>query len=128
MIAAKAYQLWYVGAAQHELLYDTKQSMAVQLLDGSKTIMGKQMGERLMENLEFDGRQLDRYQARNYQASKAHSREIDRVHKACSEEIRGTWDVPQIGEQDLQDVLFADAVGPELDKIPDAVKLELFAK
>lgn len=74
------------------------------------------------------GRQLDRYQARNYQASKAHSREIDRVHKACSEEIRGTWDVPQIGEQDLQDALFADAVGPELDKIPDAVKLELFAK
>ena len=76
--------------------------MAVQLLDGSKTITGEQMGERLMENLEFDGRQLDRYQARNYQASKAHSREIERVHKACSEEIRGTWDVPQIGEQDLQ--------------------------
>lgn len=132
MKAIEAYELWYIGAAEHELMTASKNKMLVDtslaLLD-SGVITGKQMAERLMTNLEFDTKQLDSYSRYNgsgsYSVSKAHSREIDRVHKACSDEIRATWDSSQISDKQLQDALFTDAAKPLLDQIPNEVKATL---
>lgn len=125
MDIAKAYQLWYTGAAKHEVFYETMRQVKIDTaLAGLKsgTVTGKQMAERILDNVAFIDEKLDVMKAasgqQNYELTKMHGRDIDKVHRIKEEEIKGTWDVPEITEQQLADALFADAVAPLLDELP----------
>lgn len=127
------YWLWYQGAAVHEVLNEAKQKLTIdtaKVLADGPTVTGKQMAERLMENLEFDIRKLNEYQAllgkQPYQATKRFGRDIDHVHEACNDEIRGTWDAPEIGEEELQAAFFVASAQDILDRIPDKMNADLF--
>lgn len=127
------FQSWYVGEAEHEVLTEAKQKLAIdtaKVLANGPTVTGKQMAERLMENLEFDSRKLDEYQAlqgkQPYRATKKFGRDIDHVHEACNDEIRGTWDAPEISEEELQAALFVASAQDILDRIPDKMNADLF--
>ena len=127
------YWLWYQGAAVHEVLNEAKQKLTIdtaKVLADGPTVTGKQMAERLMENMEFEARKLNEYPAllgrQPYQATKRFGRDIDHVHEACSDEIRSTWDRPQISEEEFQAALFVDAAKGVLDKIPDEMNADFF--
>ena len=97
---------------------------------GNGTVTGKQMAERLLDNLEFDTKQQERYalQMRDkgtLEATKATSREIDKVHRLLGEEIRSKWDKPMISNEKLENALFLDAIQDELPDIEGKLVIDL---
>lgn len=121
---AKAYDLWYMGAAEHEVLTQAKDKIAIDtakaFLD-SGTVTGKQMAEKILDNIRFDTQQISKYQKQtgegSYAVTALHGREIEHVHAAKSAEIRSKWDVPEITDKQLEDALFTDLVADELQKV-----------
>ena len=125
MNITKTYQLWYTGAAEHEILNETKRHIKINTaLVGlnSGVVTGKQMAERILDNVAFTDSKIDQINSMsgqfNYSLSKLHTREIDKVHHIKENEIKATWDMPEITEQQLTDALFTDAVEPLLNTLP----------
>lgn len=133
MNAVKSYALWYTGDGMHRVLNAVKQEAVITdayNLLGNGTVTGKQMAERLLDNLEFDTRQQERYalQMRDkgtLEATKATTREIDKVHRLLGDEIRGKWDKPMISNEKLENALFLDAIQDELPDIKNKIPIEL---
>lgn len=132
MNVIKCYALWYTGDGMHRVLNAAKQEAmitdAYNLL-GNGTVTGKQMAERLLDNLEFDTKQQERYalQMRDkgtLEATKATSREIDKIHRLLGDEIRSKWDEPISNEQ-LENALYLDAIQDELPDIKNKIPIEL---
>lgn len=132
MNVTKCYALWYVGNGEHRVLNAAKQEATITdiyNLLGNGTVTGKQMAERLLDNLEFDTKQQERYSIQlrdngTLDAVKQTSREIDKVHMKLSEEIRSKWDKPISNEQ-LENALFLDAIQDELPDIEKKIPIEL---
>lgn len=87
------------------------------------------MAERMLDNLEFDTRQLEKYSIQlrdkdTLDAVKQASREIDKIHFKLSEEIRSKWDEPISNEQ-LENALYLDAIQDELPDIKEKIPIEL---
>ena len=117
----------------HRVLNAAKQEAVIAdayNLLGNGTVTGKQMAERLLDNLEFDTKQQERYalQMRDkgtLEATKATSREIDKVHRLLGEEIRSKWDKPMISNEKLENALFLDAIQDELPDIEGKLVIDL---
>lgn len=132
MNVTKCYALWYTGDGLHRVLNAAKQEAVITdayNLLGNGTVTGKQMAERLLDNLEFDTKQQERYalQMRDkgtLEATKATSREIDKVHRLLGEEIRSKWDEP-ISNEKLENALYLDAIQDELPDIKRMIPIEL---
>lgn len=133
MNVTKCYALWYTGDGLHRVLNAAKQEAVITdayNLLGNGTVTGKQMAERLLDNLEFDTKQQERYamQIRDkgtLEATKATSREIDKVHRLLGEEIRSKWDKPIISDEQLENALYLDAIQDELPDIKNKIPIEL---
>lgn len=133
MNVTKCYALWYTGDGLHRVLNATKQEAVITdayNLLGNGTVTGKQMAERLLDNLEFDTKQQERYalQMRDkgtLEATKATSREIDKVHRLLGDEIRSKWDKPIISDEQLENALYLDAIQDELPDIKNKIPIEL---
>lgn len=132
MNVTKCYALWYTGDGMHRVLNAAKQEAVITdayNLLGNGTVTGKQMAERLLDNLEFDTKQQERYalQMRDkgtLEATKATSREIDKIHRLLGDEIRSKWDEPISNEQ-LENALYLDAIQDELPDIKNKIPIEL---
>lgn len=132
MNVTKCYALWYTGDGMHRVLDAAKQEAVITdayNLLGNGTVTGKQMAERLLDNLEFDTKQQERYaiQMRDkgtLEATKATSREIDKIHRLLGEEIRSKWDEP-ISNEKLENALYLDAIQDELPDIKRMIPIEL---
>lgn len=132
MNVTKCYALWYTGDGMHRVLNAAKQEAVITdayNLLGNGTVTGKQMAERLLDNLEFDTKQQERYaiQMRDkgaLEATKATSREIDKIHRLLGEEIRSKWHEPISNEQ-LENALFLDEIQDELPDIKNKIPIEL---
>lgn len=132
MNVTKCYALWYTGDGMHRVLNAAKQEAVITdayNLLGNGTVTGKQMAERLLDNLEFDTKQQERYalQMRDkgtLEATKATSREIDKVHRLLGEEIRSKWDEP-ISNAKLGNALYLDAIQDKLPDIKRMIPIEL---
>ena len=132
MNVVKSYALWYTGDGMHRVLNAAKQEATVTdiyNLLGNGTVTGKQMAERLLDNLEFDTKQQERYLIQmkdkgTLEAVKQTSREIDKIHMKLSEEIRSKWDEP-ISDEQLENALFLDAIQDELPDIKNKIPIEL---
>lgn len=132
MNAVKSYALWYSGDGMHRVLNAAKQEARISdiyNLLGNGTVTGKQMAERMLDNLEFDTRQLEKYSIQlrdkdTLDAVKQTSREIDRIHFKLSEEIRSKWDEP-ISNEKLENALYLDAIQDELPEIKKKIPIEL---
>lgn len=121
----KAYQVWYTGQAKHELFAEVMRQVKIDTAMAglrSGTVTGKQMAERLLDEVAFSDKYLGMMKAasgmQSYQVTKMHGRDIDKVHMAKEKEIKSTWDVPEITEQQLEDAFFTDAAAPLLEKLP----------
>ena len=133
MNITKCYTLWYTGDGLHRVLNAAKQEAVITdsyNLLGNGTVTGKQMAERLLDNLEFDTKQQERYamQIRDkgtLEATKATSREIDKVHRLLGDEIRSKWDKPIISDEQLENALYLDAIQDELPDIKNKIPIEL---
>lgn len=133
MNVTKCYALWYTGDGLHRVLNAAKQEAVIidaYNLLGNGTVTGKQMAERLLDNLEFDTKQQERYamQMRDkgtLEATKATSREIDKVHRLLGDEIRSKWDKPIISDEQLENALYLDAIQDELPDIKNKIPIEL---
>ncbi|RHB19129.1 hypothetical protein DW892_05050 [Collinsella sp. AM40-7AC] len=133
MNVTKCYALWYTGDGLHRVLNAAKQEAVITdayNLLGNGTVTGKQMAERLLDNLEFDTKQQERYamQIRDkgtLEATKATSREIDKVHRLLGDEIRSKWDKPIISDEQLENALYLDAIQDELPDIKNKIPIEL---
>lgn len=133
MNVTKCYDLWYTGDGLHRVLNAAKQEAVITdayNLLGNGTVTGKQMAERLLDNLEFDTKQQERYalQMRDkgtLEATKATSREIDKVHRLLGDEIRSKWDKPIISDEQLENALYLDAIQDELPDIKNKIPIEL---
>ena len=132
MNVTECYKLWYTGDGLHRVLNAAKQEAVITdayNLLGNGTVTGKQMAERLLDNLEFDTKQQERYsiQMRDkgaLEVAKKTSREIDKVHRLLGEEIRSKWDEPISNEQ-LENALFLDAIQDELPDIEGKLVVDL---
>lgn len=132
MNVTKCYALWYVGNGEHKVLNAAKQEATITdiyNLLGNGTVTGKQMAERLLDNLEFDTKQQGRYSIQlrdkgTLDAVKQTSREIDKIHFKLSEEIRSKWDEP-ISNEKLENALYLDAIQDELPDIEKKIPIEL---
>lgn len=132
MNVTKCYALWYTGDGMHRVLNAAKQEATITdiyNLLGNGTVTGKQMAERLLDNLEFDTKQQERYSIQmrdkgTLDALKQTSREIDKIHFKLSEEIRSKWDEPISNEQ-LENALYLDAIQDELPEIKKKIPIEL---
>lgn len=132
MNVTECYKLWYTGDGLHRVLNAAKQEAVITdayNLLGNGTVTGKQMAERLLDNLEFDTKQQERYsiQMRDkgaLEVAKKTSREIDKVHRLLGEEIRSKWDKPISNEQ-LENALFLDAIKDELPDIEGKLVIDL---
>lgn len=132
MNVTKCYALWYVGNGEHSVLNAAKQEATITdiyNLLGNGTVTGKQMAERLLDNLEFDTKQQERYSIQlrdkgTLDAVKQTSREIDKIHFKLSEEIRSKWDEP-ISNEKLENALYLDAIQDELPDIKNKIPIEL---
>ena len=117
----------------HRVLNAAKQEAVITdayNLLGNGTVTGKQMAERLLDNLEFDTKQQERYalQMRDkgtLEATKATTREIDKIHRLLGEEIRSKWDKPMISNEKLENALFLDAIQDELPDIEGKLVIDL---
>lgn len=133
MNVTKCYALWYTGDSMHRVLNAAKQEAVITdayNLLGNGTVTGKQMAERLLDNLEFDTKQHERYalQMRDkgtLEATKATTREIDKVHRLLGDEIRSKWDKPLISDEQLENALYLDAIQDELPDIKNRIPIEL---
>lgn len=133
MNVTKCYALWYTGDGMHRVLNAAKQEAVITdayNLLGNGTVTGKQMAERLLDNLEFDTKQQERYalQMRDkgtLEATKATSREIDKIHRLLGDEIRSKWDKPIISDEQLENALYLDAIQDELPDIKNKIPIEL---
>lgn len=133
MNVTKCYALWYTGDSLHRVLNAAKQEAVITdayNLLGNGTVTGKQMAERLLDNLEFDTKQQERYalQMRDkgtLEATKETSREIDKIHRLLGEEIRSKWDKPMISNEKLENALFLDAIQDELPDIEGKLVIDL---
>lgn len=132
MNVTECYKLWYTGDGLHRVLNAAKQEAVITdayNLLGNGTVTGKQMAERLLDNLEFDTKQQERYsiQMRDkgaLEVAKKTSREIDKVHRLLGQEIRSKWDEPISNEQ-LENALFLDAIQDELPDIEGKLVVDL---
>ena len=132
MNVTECYKLWYTGDGLHRVLNAAKREAVITdayNLLGNGTVTGKQMAERLLDNLEFDTKQQERYsiQMRDkgaLQVAKKTSREIDKIHRLLGEEIRSKWDEPISNEQ-LENALFLDAIQDELPDIEGKLVVDL---
>lgn len=132
MNVTECYKLWYTGDGLHRVLNAAKQEAVITdayNLLGNGTVTGKQMAERLLDNLEFDTKQQERYsiQMRDkgaLEVAKKTSREIDKVHRLLGQEIRSKWDEPISNEQ-LENALFLDAIKDELPDIEGKLVIDL---
>lgn len=132
MNAVKSYALWYSGDGMHRVLNAAKQEARISdiyNLLGNGTVTGKQMAERMLDNLEFDTIQLEKYSIQlrdkdTLDAVKQTSREIDKIHFKLSEEIRSKWDEP-ISNEKLENALYLDAIQDELPDIKKKIPIEL---
>lgn len=132
MNVTKCYALWYVGNGEHRVLNAAKQEATITdiyNLLGNGTVTGKQMAERLLDNLEFDTKQQERYSIQlrdkgTLDAVKQTSREIDKIHFKLSEEIRSKWD-KLISNEQLENALYLDAIQDELPDIKKKIPIEL---
>lgn len=132
MNVTECYKLWYTGDGLHRVLNAAKQEAVITdayNLLGNGTVTGKQMAERLLDNLEFDTKQQERYsiQMRDkgaLEVAKKTSREIDKVHRLLGQEIRSKWDEPISNEQ-LENALFLDAIKDELPDIEGKLAIDL---
>lgn len=133
MNVTKCYALWYTGDGMHRVLNAAKQEAVITdayNLLGNGTVTGKQMAERLLDNLEFDTKQQERYalQMRDkgtLEATKATSTEIDKIHRLLGDEIRSKWDKPIISDEQLENALYLDAIQDELPDIKNKIPIEL---
>ena len=58
------------------------------------------------------------------QADYVGNSQIEKVHQACSEQIRSDWDAP-ITQEQFEDTLLLDAIQDELKKVPEKVDVNL---
>ena len=132
MNATKCYKIWYTGDGLHRVLNAAKQEAViadVYNLLGNRTVTGKQMAERLLDNLDFDTRQQECYSIQQrdkgaLEVTKKTNREIDKIHLKLGQEIRSKWDEPISNEQ-LENALFLDAINDELKDIEDKIIIDL---
>lgn len=132
MNVTKCYKLWYTGDGLHKVLNAEKQEAVITdayNLLGTGTVTGKQMAERLLDNLNFDTRQQEHYSIQQrdkgaIEVTKKTNREIDKIHLKLGQEIRSKWDEPISNEQ-LENALFLDAIKDELKDIEDKIVIDL---
>ena len=122
------YFLWYKVWNRHELLKNAQRQI---MIDGYQHADSKQMAEYLLNALDFDSRiskrtrQLEQQTDKGgYQADYVGDSQIEKVHEACSEQIRSDWDAP-ISQEQFEETLFLDAVQEELKKVPEKVDVKL---
>jgi len=122
------YYLWYRVWNTHTLLKDAQRQI---MIDGYEHATSKQMAEYLLNAMDFDNRlnkktrQL-RQQTDDMamQADYVGDAQIEKVHQACSEQIRSDWDAP-ITQEQFEDTLLLDAIQDELKKVPEKVDVKL---
>lgn len=122
------YFLWYRVWNTHLLLKDAQRQI---MIDGYEHATSKQMAEYLLNAMDFDNRlskktrQLRQQSGdMSAQADYVGDAQIEKVHQACSEQIRSDWDAP-ITQEQFEDTLLLDAIQDELKKAPEKVDVKL---
>lgn len=122
------YYLWYRVWNTHTLLKDAQRQI---MIDGYEHATSKQMAEYLLNAMDFDNR-LNKKTRQLWQqtddmamqADYVGDAQIEKVHQACSEQIRSDWDAP-ITQEQFEDTLLLDAIQDELKKVPEKVDVKL---
>lgn len=122
------YYLWYRVWNTHTLLKDAQRQI---MIDGYEHATSKQMAEYLLNAMDFDNRLNKRTRQLRQQtddmamqADYVGDAQIEKVHQACSEQIRSDWDAP-ITQEQFEDTLLLDAIQDELKKVPEKVDVKL---
>lgn len=123
------YKLIYDGAGMHEILGIVKSKLYASL---AKRASSKALAEHFLNMVRFesDFRQSHFIEAENYSAkvSKSNSklmRQVDHIHENCAQEIRSKWDAPQLTDEEVADMLYADKIEKELAKISDKITVKI---
>lgn len=122
------YFLWYKVWNTHTLLKDAQRQI---MIDGYEHATSKQMAEYLLNAMDFDNRLSKKTRQLRQQtddmamqADYVGDAQIEKVHQACSEQIRSDWDAP-ITQEQFEDTLLLDAIQDELKKVPEKVDVKL---
>jgi hypothetical protein len=128
MSLVNEYFLWYRVWNTHALLKDAQRQI---MIDGYEHATSKQMAEYLLNAMDFDNRLSKKTRQLRQQtddmaiqADYVGDAQIEKVHQACSEQIRSDWDAP-ITQEQFEDTLLLDAIQDELKKVPEKVDVKL---
>lgn len=115
------YKLIYDGAGMHEILGLAKSQTYA---NAAKQADSKALAEYFLDMARFDSdfRGSHFIEAESYSAQVSKSdtklmRQIDHIHENCSQEIRGKWSKPQLSDDEVADILYADGIEKKLAEI-----------
>lgn len=115
------YKLIYDGAGMHEILGLAKSQTYA---NAAKQADSKALAEYFLDMARFDSdfRRSHFIEAESYNAQVSKSdtklmRQIDHIHENCSQEIRGKWNKPQLSDDEVADILYADRIEKKLAEI-----------
>lgn len=118
------YNLWYrEGIEAHDIQQvqriRTKANVALKMIEQSDSQReAERVAERLLHDLHFD--------TETYKSARIHlgrhsvktdsilSKEIENVHRACSDAIRSKWHRPMMNDKELADYFFEREIEPEI--------------
>lgn len=125
MNCVECYKLIYDGAGEHEILGLEKSRMRADLAGRATS---KRLAEYFLSMIRFDSDFRNKYAiaGENHTATVTKSdskimRQIDHIHEDCSREIREKWTEPQLTEEEVAGILYADKIEKELAKISGKV-------
>lgn len=115
------YRLIYDGAGMHDIIGLAKSQTYA---NAAKQADSKALAEYFLDMARFDSdfRQSHFIEAESYSAQVSKSdtklmRRIDHIHENCSQEIREKWSKPQLSDDEVADILYADRIEKKLAEI-----------
>lgn len=118
MLLSKVYPLWYNGAGIHELLGITKAS-----IDGKTATQSnrKALAEYFLDKINYasmPGSVASRgLYGGSFAAERVSSSQMEYIHHNAQTEIESKWQRPMYTDEQVSEMLFADMLQDELEKI-----------
>lgn len=118
MLLSKIYPLWYNGAGIHELLGVTKVSMDGKIATQSNR---KALAEYFLDKINYASMPGSIASKGLYGGSFATERvsssQMEYIHYNAQAEIESKWQRPMYTDEQVSEMLFADMLQDELEKI-----------
>lgn len=122
MLAIESYKLAYDGAGMHEILGLTKASIT--------PTQNRQIAEYFLRKLDYaaNARSVASYALRNQTVTARNNPTADyvrHIHAAKREEIESKWTMPQLTDDEVSELLYADKLEKEIAKMPAKINIEI---